>query len=259
MIKAVFFDVDGTLLSHTKHQVPKSTRDSIIKLKQRNIQCVVATGRHLAELEKLPVNGIDFDGYITLNGQLCLDRQKNILSGNPITGKGKDRIIQIFEEKRIPMIIVERDAMYINFVNQQVEKAQEAISTEIPEVGIYTGNDFYQAIAYIGKQEEAFFLEYLPDCKITRWNETAVDIISSRGGKTKGIIDYLSQNQIRQSETMAFGDGDNDIDMLRFVQIGVAMGNADSKVKSAADYVTGTVDDDGIESALKHFGLLGSL
>ena len=55
---------------------------------------------------------------------------------------------------------------------------------------------------------------------------------------------------------MAFGDGGNDIEMLRYAGIGVAMGNADDAVKAAADYVTTSVDDDGIMNALKHFGLI---
>ena len=55
---------------------------------------------------------------------------------------------------------------------------------------------------------------------------------------------------------MAFGDGDNDIDMLRYAHIGVAMGNAGEHVKTHADYVTACVDDDGIYKALKVYGLL---
>ena len=55
---------------------------------------------------------------------------------------------------------------------------------------------------------------------------------------------------------MAFGDGGNDIEMLRYAGTGVAMGNADDAVKAAADYVTTSVDDDGIMNALKHFGLI---
>ena len=61
---------------------------------------------------------------------------------------------------------------------------------------------------------------------------------------------------LESSEIMAFGDGDNDIDMLKFAGIGVAMGNAGDAVKAAADYVTASVDDDGIEKALEHFGLI---
>ena len=55
---------------------------------------------------------------------------------------------------------------------------------------------------------------------------------------------------------MAFGDGENDMEMLRFAGIGVAMGNSSDPVKAAADYVTDTVDNDGIEKALRHFGMI---
>ena len=58
------------------------------------------------------------------------------------------------------------------------------------------------------------------------------------------------------SETMAFGDGGNDISMLRHAAIGVAMGNAKEDVKEAADYVTTSVDEDGIKKALQHFGVI---
>ena len=55
---------------------------------------------------------------------------------------------------------------------------------------------------------------------------------------------------------MAFGDGGNDISMLEYVGSGVAMGNANPPVKLIADFVTKDIDDDGIEYALKHFGVL---
>ena len=67
-IKAVFFDVDGTLLSHTLNDVPASTRRAIDKLRSRGILTVVATGRHMEEFNKLPVSSLPFDGYLMLNG-----------------------------------------------------------------------------------------------------------------------------------------------------------------------------------------------
>ena len=65
-----------------------------------------------------------------------------------------------------------------------------------------------------------------------------------------GIIEYLRKNNIRKEDTMAFGDGENDIEMLKYVQIGVAMGNAGDYVKENADYVTSSVDNNGIKDAL---------
>lgn len=94
-------------------------------------------------------------------------------------------------------------------------------------------------------------------CKVTRWNDYAVDVISHLGGKASGIKEYLLLNHIGRDESMAFGDGENDIEMLKFVQISVAMGNADDLVKRSSDFVTDSVDHDGVEKALIQLGVIG--
>lgn len=256
MIKAVFFDVDGTLVSHTRGEVSASTRKAVRQLKEKGIQCIIATGRHMGELKKLPVKDIEFDAYITLNGQLCLDDRRSVICGTPISGKDKEQIIRLFEEQRLPIVLVEKDAMYINFVNQQVEQAQKAVSTDVPSPGSYTGNEIYQAVAYVDQKEGDFLKSCLPECKITRWNEYAVDIISCHGGKRYGIEQYLEKYSISRQETMSFGDGENDIEMLEFTEVGIAMGNAGDEVKACADFAAAGIDEDGIEKALQHYGLI---
>ena len=255
MIKAVFFDVDGTLLSHESRSVPESARIALNRLAEKGIRRIVATGRSMMELEMLPVKDIVFDGYILLNGQLCLDCRKKAIAENPITGTAKEHLLRLFNEKRIPIVLVEKDRMYLNFSNRYVELAQQAVSTPVPETGSYTGNEIYLAVAYLEQKDDAL-LQQLTGCKATRWNEYGVDIVSASGGKTAGIKEYLRLNQILQEETMAFGDGENDIEMLRYAQIGVAMGNADSIVKENADYVTDWVDADGILNALTSLHIL---
>ena len=71
-----------------------------------------------------------------------------------------------------------------------------------------------------------------------------------------GIKRYLELTGIRREEIIAFGDAENDLDMIQYAGIGVAMGNAKEAVKEVADYVTDDIDDDGIEKALKHLGLI---
>ncbi len=256
MIKVVFFDVDGTLLSHKHCAVSVATRSALKKLRDRGIKTVLATGRLLAELDQLPIRDIEFDGYICLNGQINLDENKNIISCKTIKGADKETIVYLFAQKNIAMLLIEQQEMYINFVDKKVESAQKAISSEIPPVRKYNGNDFYQAVAYIDSEEEKSLVDILPSCKITRWNEYACDIISADSGKVAGIKDYLAINNIKQDETMAFGDGENDIDMLDFVEIGIAMGNADERAKEVADYITSSVDENGIEDALIKYGLI---
>lgn len=256
MIRAIFFDVDGTLLSHTQNIVPVSTRRALDDLRKKGIKRIIATGRHLLELSMLPVHDIDFDGYITLNGQLCLDAQRNVISSTPIIGLDKQNIIHLFEEKAIPVMLVEKDAMYCNFINRSVVIAQQEISTPIPDVGEYTGNEIYQTVIYLEKEKEDMVSSQLPGCKVTRWNNHAVDVISRLGGKASGIAEYLRLNHIKRAESMAFGDGENDIEMLEFVQTGVAMGNAEDFVKRQSDFVTDSVDHDGVEKALIQLGII---
>lgn len=83
-----------------------------------------------------------------------------------------------------------------------------------------------------------------------------MDIISRHGGKVAGIRQYLKENNILIQETMAFGDGENDIEMLEYAGIGIAMGNSDDMVKKSADYVTDCIDNEGIEKALRHFEVI---
>ena len=99
MIKAVFFDVDGTLLSHTSKQVPASARLSLDKLREKGIKRYLSTGRHFNELCQLPVKDIPFDGYITLNGQLCLDSVQKILFAMPFDETITKSLVSLFNEK----------------------------------------------------------------------------------------------------------------------------------------------------------------
>lgn len=256
MIKAAFFDVDGTVLSHRSKSVPQSTRDAIKKLQTLGIPCIVATGRQISEMEKLPVADIAFDGYITLNGQLTLDKRKRMLYGTPITGKVRDYLVKMFEENRIPALLVEEEAVYLNFFDERVAVVQEAISSAVPPFGQYTGKDIYQVCVYLAEGEEYLLSDIAGECVMTRWNLGGVDIVAKGGGKVTGIRRYLEDAGIRPEEIIAFGDGENDMEMLRFAGIGVAMGNAEEQVKQVADYVTADIDDDGIAKALAHFGLI---
>lgn len=256
MIKAVFFDIDGTLLSHSSGTVPESTRAALQRLKQTDVKIFASTGRHMLELEELGLLNLPFDGYVTLNGQICLDSDKRLLYSEPMEPDDTEKLVSVFNDKQVPVMIVEMDSMYINFVDPAVYAAQQEILTRVPECGTYTGNSVYQFILYSGDEQAKAVKELLPSCKINRWNDYAFDVISRTGGKATGIRHILQHFGIGRDEIMTFGDGGNDIDMLCYAGIGVAMGNAADEVKRQADYVTADVDHDGILLALEHYGLL---
>lgn len=257
MIKAIFLDFDGTLISHTTKQIPMSTIRSLEKARKKGIKIFLSTGRHLSELQSFSIEEIDFDGYITLNGQLVLDENKELLFSTPFNQTITDGLVSLFIERKIPLILIEEKNIYINFVNETVEQVQASISSEIPKIMSYDSLPIYMASTYLKRDEESQFESKLPKgCKLARWSEGGVDIISDQGGKVEGIKKVLDYFNISQNEIMAFGDAENDIDMIAFAKIGVAMGNGTNNVKKIADFVTTHIDDDGIEKALQHYSII---
>ena len=256
MIKAAFFDIDGTLLSHKSRSVPQSARDALNQLRRKGVLCIAATGRQMSEMEKLPSADLPFDGYITLNGQMILDAQKNLLHAIPVTGRAKEFLLGAFREKRFPVSLVERDRMYANFVDELVQAVHDSLSCAVPPVLPYSGGEIYQVCVYMTDEDKYLLDPIAEDCVMTRWHFGGYDVIAKGGGKTRGIQQYLEILGLRREEIIAFGDGENDVDMLKFAGIGVAMGNGVAMAKDAADYVTSDIDDDGIANALKYFGLI---
>lgn len=256
MIQAIFFDLDGTLLSHQLGDVPESARKALKELRKKGIKIIAATGRSMMEIENLPINNIPFDFYITLNGQLCLNENKEVSFACPFQDEEKELSIRMFNEKEIPIMIVEKDRYYLNFVNEDVVIAQNEILTAIPDVDEYSGEEFYMLSVYANPEQEEMLKRTLKNCLVTRWNDRGIDIVTKDGGKVRGIQKYLELNHIPVEDTMAFGDGENDMAMLEYVHTGVALGNAKEIVKEKADFITAHIDDDGVYQALKDLKVL---
>jgi Cof subfamily protein (haloacid dehalogenase superfamily) len=260
MVRAIFFDIDGTLISGKSMKCPDSTKVALEKLREKGIHLFVATGRHVLEIEEEKlIEGLYFDAYITLNGQYCFN-EKELIHDNAIHKDDIKNIIQQIDSEPYPCMFLEKDQMYINMVNQEVIEAQKAIHTAIPpimDIKRALENPIYQIVAYVDPlKAETYPLSVLNYSRSTRWNPFAIDIVPRNGSKRDGIQSILEYYQIPVEETMAFGDGENDIEMLEYVALGVAMGNAGEKVKNAADYITDDVDHDGLLRALEYFHIL---
>lgn len=84
------------------------------------------------------------------------------------------------------------------------------------------------------------------------------DITHRHADKGKALRAMAAHQQLTIAQTMAFGDGGNDVAMIREAGIGVVMGNANDAVKANADFITTSVDEDGIRHALQHFQVIPS-
>ena len=100
------------------------------------------------------------------------------------------------------------------------------------------------------------FRSVLKESESTRWNPLFADINVKINCKSKGIDAVIKHYGFDISEVMAFGDGGNDVKMIKHAAYGVVMGNAVDEAKEVADFVTTSVDEGGIANALKHYGVI---
>ena len=253
MIKAIFFDIDGTLVSFNTHQIPQSTFKALYDLHNRGIKLFIATGRGKDGLDVL--NHFPFDGYITLNGQYCYTEEQLIYE-NTIVKEDLQSLLNYLDKKPFPCGFTEEHTKYFNMRDERVDEIHRITHNDDHPSGDCSEvihHKVYQCMCFISEDEEKELLKVMPHCISARWHPLFCDISPIGGTKQKGIDKFLEYFNIPLEDTMAFGDGGNDIQMLSHVPISVAMGNANDEVKKLADYVTDTVDHDGIYKAIEYF------
>ncbi len=256
MIKVVFFDLDGTILSHTNFGVPASTKEALQSLQSQGIKCVLATGRHIVELDDLPVNDLNFDAYLFVNCQIAYDENRQFVDGIEISGQSKEEVLRLFDKKEIQVFLAEEDNIYSNMHSSQLDKATNGTIFSNFPVQPYTGNPIYQAIIFVDREHEKEILQQVPSLGSARWSDIAVDLVNDGNNKATGVKRWCDKNGYDLKETMAFGDGENDVEMLKVCGTSIAMGNGCGQAKEIADYTTTHIDEDGIVNGLQAFGLL---
>lgn len=253
-IRAIFFDIDGTLRDFDTKRVPGSTKVALRKAKEAGILLFIATGRHKLEIEEENLlEDMEFDGYVTLNGQYCYCGD-TVIYDDPIDGAEVAAMLKLIEEDPFPCLFMEAGRMYINMVDDTVETVQAGIGTRIPpvmDVKRASGHPIYQIVPYISRKREEEIRCAVPGCEIIRWHdEYAVDVIPRGGSKCIGIEMMAAHFGLSLEETAAVGDGANDVSMVEAAGLGIAMGNGKDAVKAAADYITDSIETDGLSSAV---------
>lgn len=257
-IKAVFFDIDGTLISFKTHQVPPSTVKAIALLKSKGIKVVVSTGRSINSIDH--IKHLPFDGYITFNGGYCVTRENQVLLHNPMDPRDIKSVIEYAEHSDLSFSFMSEKDITIHRVTPKIEEMYKIVNLPIPKPFDLKNFDFdsvLQVNVFIEPEEEELFMKtVMPNSVASRWTNLFADVNPIGQSKKNGVETFLKHFDIDRSQTMAFGDGGNDIEMLKFVQIGIAMGNANPATKEIADYITDDVDHDGIYNALVHYGII---
>lgn len=255
MIKAAFFDIDGTLLSFHTHQVSPGTIEAFHKLQERGILTFISTGRPKLIIPSMPVH---FDGYVTMNGGLCWVGDQAVYSA-PIPQEDSRRWLLYAKEHQIVTMSITRDQMFGNRMSDIALAIHKQLDFQLPPIvdeESILDKEFFQFIGVMPADQDPTIQELLPHCSLPRWHPAFTDIVRAGGSKAVGMDRILAHLGITPDEIIAFGDGGNDIEMLEYAGIGVAMGNAEPSVKQHADYVTTDVDHEGIQHALEQLHII---
>lgn len=256
MVKAVFFDVDGTLVSFRDHIMSEESVRTLDALKRKGIKVFIASGRPKIFMNNL--RDYPFDGYICMNGALVYVGDK-VLFHHPADSDDIKTVARIAGEHDIPCAVYFRDGVKMNRHTDLTLEIFRELAIDPPaesDISVIE-EDIYQYNLFLDEKKEAEILTpYLKNMVSTRWHPAFIDLIPKSLSKAEGIAKVIDHYGITREETMAFGDGGNDIEMLEYAGVGIAMDNASDIVKSYSDYVTLSVDDEGVTAALRHFGLL---
>ena len=257
-VKIAFFDIDGTLLELGKTEITAKTRKALCALKQNGIKIGIATGRAFATI---PVfDGIVFDAVLAFNGSFCV-ADNQIVAKYPIPKDDVQKIIENAKRMGRPVSIATAEDIVANGSDKDLEDYYAIAHHKVnvsEKFAEYVKTDVFQIMLGCNLEERKHILEGTKNTKLAAWWDRAVDIIPKDGGKGTAIEQVLSYYNFSKEEAIAFGDGENDIEMLLSVGKGIAMGNAAEKVKAIANDICGSVTEDGIYHYLKNHGIINA-
>lgn len=263
MKKLFFFDIDGTLIECEKgiYEIQKNTQDALDKLKDNGNDVFLATGR----CKSFIVDGVmkyPFSGYVTCNGTY-VEYNGNVIYKKVVPSEAIQKTHELCLRKNMAYYFESNDKIYVlnknnpkhlEFKNKWGMKDEiivdqydvNSVETYIGMIVVNSEEDIEEMIEtlspYFDIQRHQFGLSF--------------DLTLKGESKAKGIKKLVEAIHSNMDSTVAFGDGKNDLEMLKEVGIGIAMGNAHVDTKAQADYVTDSVDKNGIVKALEHFSFI---
>lgn len=251
-------DVDGTLISFETHKIPHSSIETLKKAHDNGIKIVIATGRAAGDLHE--INAVPYDGIVALNGANCIMRDGSLIKRFPIPKDDFRKSMEIAKELDFAIALELDEGVFVNQITPTVVQLAKIVEHPIPSVvdieEMFERKECCQLCFYFNYEMEQKVMPHLPNLCASRWHSSFADINVTGVSKASGLSAFAEYYGIKVSEIMAYGDGGNDISMLTAAGIGVAMGGASEAVKSSANFVTATVENDGLYKALKHFKVI---
>ena len=256
-IKIIFFDIDDTLRNSKTGFIPSTIPTVFQQLREKGILTGIATGRGIfgvvPEIQELKP-----DFFVTLNGAYIEDKKGHVIYSNKIAKDKVEEYIAWTKEVGIDYGLVGSHAAKLS---RRTETISQAIDPIYPNLEVdpdfYRKEDIYQMWTFEDQGDDLTLPESLASTlRMVRWHEYSSDVVPISGSKAAGVAKVVDQLGLKPENVMVFGDGLNDLELFDYAGISIAMGISHEKIKEKADYITKTLEEDGIFDALEGFGMV---
>lgn len=260
-IKLVFSDIDGTLIN-SNHVITEKTKHAVKTTTNLGVPFVLVSARMPSGILPLQKElGIN-SPIICYSGSLVIDDGRNTVLSKSLPRKNVNSIYETVKSKfsTIQISIYSHDQWIVEnpqdewVIQEQHITGAKPVQSDL--IAFINSNPEIHKILCMGPSEDIEELKEVlmkdnADLTIYKSKDTYLEIMSGEASKSKAIQRLMNHYDVKKEEIMAIGDNFNDIDMLKFAGIGVAMGNAPDEVKIYANQVTSSNDEEGLSLSLE--------
>ncbi len=260
--KALFFDIDGTLFSEELKIVPESAKKAVIQTRKKGNLVFINSGRALSCLG--PVKGIvESDGYLCGCG-IYLEVGGEVVYSHRIPHERGLEIKKAIVDYGFDGILEGIESCYFQKGDSRMEMVRRLKKSLEKEGNLSPygwGEDCYEfdkfcLIADNHSNREGLFSFLESDMQIIDRGDNFYECVPKGHSKATAIEMIMKKFGIAIEDVYVFGDSSNDLDMFRYAQNAVLMEKHDKVLEPYATFLTKTVEEDGIEYAMKNLGLL---
>lgn len=256
-IKIIFFDIDDTLRVKDTGFMPESISLVFKKLHKKGILTGIATGRNFYGI--IPeIKSLSPDYFVTANGSYVEDKNQKVVYKHPIPHDFVLDLVDWLDKEKSDYIFYGRHQV---MTNQWTDLAQEVIYPVYGKVPVkadfYKKEEIYQIVSLSDHDQELKLPEKMTEeLRMVRWHPYSSDILSKTESKAIGVEKVLETLGLTAENMMNFGDGLNDEELFDYAHLSVAMKKSHPEILEKADYITDTVENDGIYKALIELGII---
>lgn len=259
--KVLFFDIDGTLLSESTREVPKSARDALERAQARGHLTFINTGRTISGLPPMFLE-MPFSGYLCGCGTYIKYKDEVLMARSIPHQRGRE-IIQLVGDCDGGLVLEGQEDCYLPGSRSRFEQV-ENFRRHFRNAGLGIRHaieedafDFDKFVIFVDERtdQKRLFRELGKDMEIIDRLGGLYEIVPKGYSKATAISYILNYFQMKLEDAYVFGDSSNDLAMFQYVKHAVAMGHHDPVLEPYAEFITRTVEEDGLAFAMKHYGL----